>query len=100
MSRVPTATIRSMRRLLQAFIACFRPGLDPPTGSAEAAALVVRAEEVLGAGARHRRRGRDLEGQRGGGGDLREAVDGPGAEAAEQREPVARGRQRRAAADR
>ena len=54
-----------------------RRRLDPPAGSAEAAALVVRAEEVLRAGARHRGRGGDLERERGGRDDLREAVDLP-----------------------
>src|SRR5689334_5324783 len=67
---------------------------------AQAAALVMRAEEVLAAGGRHRGARRDLERERGGGDDLREAVDLAGARAADQLEPFARVRERRSAADR
>src|SRR6185437_9210744 len=65
-----------------------------------AAELVVRAEEVLGAGGRHRRARRDLEGERGSGHDLREAIDLPSPRAAHQLEPGARVRKDRAPADR
>src|SRR3989442_448499 len=67
--------------------------------SSEAAALVMRAEEVLAAGGRHRRARGDLERERRGGDDLREAVDLAAAGAADRLEPVARGRERRPAAD-
>src|SRR5690242_3029130 len=68
--------------------------------SAQPAALVVHAEEVLRAGRGHRSRGADLEGKRGGGDDLREPVHLARACAADRREPVARRGKRRAAADR
>ena len=45
---------------------------------------MVGSEEVLRAGRGHRRRGGDLERQRGGGDDLREAVDLPGPGAADR----------------
>ena len=48
---------------------------------------------------RHRGRRADLEGERRSGDDLGEAVDLAGAGAAHEREPLVRGRQRRAAAD-
>ena len=63
-----------------------------PRSSAYSAALEVRAEEVLGAGGRHCRRGADLQRERGRCDDLREAVDLAGAGAAHQLEPLARGR--------
>src|SRR5579862_5202819 len=66
----------------------------------QATALEVRAEEVLGAGGRHRRRRGDLEREGRGGDDLREAVDLAGAGAVHELEPLPRRRQRRAAADR
>src|ERR687887_2135430 len=65
----------------------------------QAAALEVRAEEVLGAGARHRGRRADLERERRCGHDLGEAVHGAGPAAAHQREPFARGRETGATAD-
>ena len=52
-------------------------GSPPPLP--EAAALEMRAVEVLRARRRHRRRGGDLEGEGRGGHDLREAVDLAGA---------------------
>src|SRR5262245_50630728 len=81
------------------------PGSDPwtrpkRTGSPEAAAVVVGAEEVLAAGGGHRGARRDLERARGRGDDLREAVDLAAARAVDRREPVARRREGRAAADR
>src|SRR4029079_2765773 len=68
--------------------------------SAQPAALVVRLEEVLAAGRRHRGRGADLEAQRGSGEDLGEAVDVARAGAIDRNEPVARRRQRCAPAGR
>ena len=52
------------------------------TAQRDPAALEVGAEEVLGAGGRHRGRGADLERERRRGDDLREAVDLAGAVAA------------------
>src|SRR6266508_6565389 len=60
----------------------------------------MRAEEVLRTGARHRGRGGNLERERRGGDDLGEAVHLPWTAAVQEREPVARRRQRRSAADR
>src|SRR5581483_6247411 len=67
--------------------------------SAQAAALVVGAEEVLAAGACHRGRRADLETERGAGDDLREAIDLAGAGAVDRREPVACGGKRRSPSD-
>ena len=61
---------------------------------------MVRLEEVLAPGRRHRSRGADLEAERGGRDDLGEAVHLARAGAADRREPVARGGKRRSAADR
>src|SRR3989442_5931339 len=68
--------------------------------SSEAAALVMRAEEVLAAGGPHRRARGDLERERRGGDDLREAGDLAAARATDRLEPVAPGPERRPAADR
>src|SRR5579885_1906959 len=79
--------------------ACNSLLLAPPR-LAETAPLVVRPEEVLAPGGRHRCRGADLEAERGGGDDLGEAVHLARAGAADRGEPVARRRERGAAADR
>src|SRR6188474_1366766 len=65
----------------------------------KATALVVRPEELRGAGGGHRGRRGDLQRERRRGDDLREAVDLAGAGTAEQLEPAARERERGAAAD-
>ena len=57
--------------------------------SAQPAALEVRAEEVLGAGGRHRGGGTDLQREGGRRDDLREAVDLARPGAAQQLEPLA-----------
>src|SRR5947207_8822881 len=58
--------------------------------SAEPAALMVRAEEVLAACRGHGGAGGDLECECRGGDDLREAVDLAGARAADRLEPCVR----------
>src|SRR5205823_11037294 len=75
------------------------PRSGTPARSTQSAALVVRPEEVLAAGGRHRRGGADLETERGGGHDLREAVDLAAAGAVDRGQPVARRRKGCAAAD-
>src|SRR4029079_9367493 len=100
-SQMRSISLTSLLAAESSVLPGYRPLVPAATslGSAKAAALVMRAEELGRAGGVHRGRRGDLERERRRRHDLGEAVDVAGAGAAHQLEPAPRAGARWAAAD-